>query len=239
MGEKILPLYFNLLPQKPRLPSIPQNLNSATQYLFPCNPKDSTEFRHFVEVLRQHYSFKCVPSDFFVQKQPLPQNPTQVATSKKYSFSINDPMLAKEFLTAIQNKYCFTLPLPEQYIIVNSTNKPELPLIADEVKLVNITTPITSLRVLVETARLLREYYYFKQISANWVNIPQKASIETDCSSLLSTLDEIRAIINYISTPEPIILLATSQQERGSPHIIDISELPVSKWELFNNYVPD
>ncbi|CAG8794538.1 27563_t:CDS:1, partial [Dentiscutata erythropus] len=146
-------------------------------------------------------------------KQPLSQNPTQVATSKKYSFSTNDPTLAKEFLAAIQNKYCFTLSLPEQYMTVNSTNKPELPLIANKVKLVNITTPITSPKVLVKTARLLREYYYFKQIPANWINIPHKALIETNCPPLPSTLDEIRAIINYISTPEPIVLLATSQQE--------------------------
>ncbi|CAG8783784.1 12269_t:CDS:2, partial [Dentiscutata erythropus] len=34
-----------------------------------------------------------------------------------------------------------------------------------------------------------------------------------DHPPLPSTLDEIRAIINYISTPEPIVLLATSQQE--------------------------
>ncbi|CAG8570257.1 1058_t:CDS:1, partial [Dentiscutata erythropus] len=37
--------------------------------------------------------------------------------------------------------------------------------------------------------------------------------IETNCPPILPTLDEIRAIINYISTPEPIILPATSQQE--------------------------
>ncbi|CAG8791943.1 23100_t:CDS:1, partial [Dentiscutata erythropus] len=79
------------------------------------------------------------------------------------------------------------------------------------------------------------------------------ASIETDHPSLLSTLNEIRAIINYISTPEPITLTATFQQEvetaiaflhthftfREVPsHIVNILELPVPKCELFNNYVP-
>ncbi|CAG8740140.1 12226_t:CDS:2 [Dentiscutata erythropus] len=79
------------------------------------------------------------------------------------------------------------------------------------------------------------------------------ALIETNCPPLPSILDEIRAIINYIFTPEPIILPATSQQEvetaiaflhthftfREVPlHIVNIPELPVSKWELFNNYVP-
>ncbi|CAG8625502.1 8760_t:CDS:2, partial [Dentiscutata erythropus] len=73
-------------------------------------------------------------------------------------------------------------------------------------------------------------------------------------SLLLSTLDEIKAIINYISILEPIILPATSQQQVKTAiaflhthftfrevhfHIINIPELPVSKWKLFNNYVPD
>ncbi|CAG8767097.1 9247_t:CDS:2, partial [Dentiscutata erythropus] len=77
------------------------------------------------------------------------------------------------------------------------------------------------------------------------LTIPSPTALTTqsqqNCPSLPSTLDEIRAIINYISTPEPIVLLATSQQEvetaiaflhthftfRGVYlHIINISELP-------------
>ncbi|CAG8789649.1 2842_t:CDS:1, partial [Dentiscutata erythropus] len=83
---------------------------------------------------------------------------------KKFSFPINDVILAKEFIAAIQNKYQL---LPKTYILVNPTDKPELPQNADKVKLVNLTTPVTSPRVLVETAHLLKEHYFFKQIPAN------------------------------------------------------------------------
>ena len=43
----------------------------------------------------------------------------------------------------------------------NPTDKPRLPDDVSEIKECNITIPITSPRILVDTARLLRDYYYF------------------------------------------------------------------------------
>lgn len=72
--DRISDSYFQLPKEKERLPVTPQDLNSVTRYLFPCAPKDEEEFKNLVTTLREHYSFKRIPKDFFIQKSKLPSD---------------------------------------------------------------------------------------------------------------------------------------------------------------------
>ena len=49
-------------------------------------------------------------------------------------------------------------------MIINLTNKPQLPTDPNLITELNLTLPITSPKILVETARQLRTYYFFYQL---------------------------------------------------------------------------
>jgi hypothetical protein len=196
--DRIPSNYFNLPPTREPLPSTPQNLNSAVRYLFPCNPKDSTDFKRYVNILREHYSFHKIPNDYFIQKKPLPKEPNQIKTSITYSFPITDYHLAKEFLAEIQDTYKFNIPLPLEYMTVNPTNKPQLPIDPILITELNLTLPITSPKILVETARQLRTHYFFYQLPAEWISINNTARKENTKPNLPSSLDEIQTTLREL-----------------------------------------
>ena len=60
----------------------------------------------------------------------------------------------------------------------NPTNKLQLPTSTEEIAQYNITLPITTSRQLIDTARLLRESYYFIRMPDHWIEI-SKNNIST------------------------------------------------------------
>ncbi|CAG8829725.1 1227_t:CDS:2, partial [Gigaspora margarita] len=97
----------------PQLTNTPQELNSAIQEMFLCNPKDSTDFRNY-----------------------------EVQKYLSYDFSIRNKNLANKFLVEIQDKFRFTIPLPKSYMSINLTDKLELPQDANKISQMNLTIPI-------------------------------------------------------------------------------------------------
>ncbi|CAG8746849.1 37595_t:CDS:2 [Gigaspora margarita] len=151
--DRMPPSYFQLSLSKPQLPNTLQELKSATRKIFSCNPKNSTDFRNYVNILRKHYIFRKISRDYFKQKDRLPEKPEEVQTHLRYDFQISDKNLAKEFLAEIQDRFRFTIPLPKSYISMNLTDKPELPQDANEISQLNLTISISSPKILVETNR--------------------------------------------------------------------------------------
>ncbi|KAF0527644.1 hypothetical protein F8M41_013535 [Gigaspora margarita] len=161
----MLPSYFQLLPPKPYLPVISQELNLATRQLFFCDSKDSTDFRHHINILRKHYMFRRILRDYFKQKLRLPEKPEDIHMSQKDEFPISNKNIAKQFIAEIQEKFRFTILLFKKYMNINSTDKPELSQDVNEISQMHLTIPIISPKILVETARELRKYYFFYELS--------------------------------------------------------------------------
>ncbi|KAF0552561.1 hypothetical protein F8M41_021629 [Gigaspora margarita] len=124
--KRMLPSYFHLPPPKPHLPAILQGLNLATRQLFLCDPKNSMDFRYYINILRKHYMFRRIPSDYFKQKLRLPEKPENICINQKYKFLFSDKDIAKQFIAEIQKRFRFTIPLSKKYMDVNLTDKLEL-----------------------------------------------------------------------------------------------------------------
>src|SRR6185437_4070941 len=95
------------------LPTTPQELNSAT---LPCDPKNNTEFRSLVAILREYYFFKRISKDFFITKDKLPANPALVKVKQHYNFPIEDINRSKAFIAEIESKYRYTISLLIHYM---------------------------------------------------------------------------------------------------------------------------
>jgi len=65
----------------------------------------------------------------------------------------------------------------------NPTDKPRLPEDPQEIEDFNITTPITSTKELIDTARTLRQTYYFYRIPDTWIDIPENTN-QTDTQNI-------------------------------------------------------
>ena len=250
--DRIPPNYFNLPEARPRLPSTPQELNSSVRHFFPCNPIDASEFRRYVDILREHYSFKRIPNDYFIQKKPLPTNPHTIKTSGTYTFPITDTHLAKEFVAEIQNTYKFNIPLPLTYMTANPTNKPPLPDEPNFITEVNLTLPISSPKALVDTARLLREHYFFHQIPTEWIEIrtnpnpATKPPLPFQISEIQSYLEQTNLnhtiqipITQHKEIERTITLLRDHFNFQGTPiHLLNLPNLPDPHWDILDNYPP-
>ena len=139
----------------------------------------------------------------------------------------------------------------------NPTDKPRLPDNASEIKEYNITIPITSPRLLVDTVRLLREHYYFDQIPTSWIDIltakshntdqnsqpetPKKSAIPTTLVQLQEALEKIPDEI-YITIPikEQTEITSTLNILKQHFDILKIPEyllqlppLPEPTWDIF------
>ena len=252
--DRIPAAYFNVPEKNEPLPTTPQELNSATRHLFPCDPKNDTEFRSLVKILREHYSFKRIPKDFFITKDKLPTDPALVKVKQHYNFPIEDINLAKAFIAEIESKYRFTIPLPTHYMTVNPTDKPPLPEKPELVQNINLTTPIRSPKLLVEIARKLREKYFFYKIPDSWIDIPVSDGSHTkDNPRLPNELAQVMELSSQIPELQHLNL-PIKRYEDISPtedllhkyfifntlplHFTDVPDLPEPTWDILNNYAP-
>lgn len=117
-----------------------------------------------VGMLRKKYEFRRLPNDYILARPFIPNDPSKIKTDLTYTYPINDKQLAITFLHDIKCRYKFRLPLPCNIMTVNPTDKPELPRKVEEISDFNITIPITTPKQLVDTARMLREVYYFDRL---------------------------------------------------------------------------
>ncbi|CAG8842934.1 20479_t:CDS:1, partial [Racocetra persica] len=141
--------------------------------IFSIDPSlKETNIRDIAEILRKYYKFRSIPNDFFVQKPALLQDPNKLKLHTQYTYPITNDKIARKFFNEAKAKYKINFPINQAILTANPTNKPRLSLNPTEIKEFNITIPITSFRILVETAKLLRKEYYFEHIPLNWINIP-------------------------------------------------------------------
>ncbi|KAF0429264.1 hypothetical protein F8M41_005731 [Gigaspora margarita] len=72
----------------------------------------------------------------------------------QYKFPIEDKEEAKQFINEIKDRYRYSIPLLQEYMLVNPTDKLVLPENSEVVEDINLTLPITTKKQLIETARL-------------------------------------------------------------------------------------
>jgi hypothetical protein len=154
--------YFNLPPPRQPLPLAYQDLSCKYKLHFPIDMQDpDTDLPDLVQWLREDYYFKNIPNDYFKVKPTLPKNLEKIQTPDTFIFPIQEDAIAKRFVEQISPVYKFSFPLPPNIMTANPTDKPWLPEDPQQINDYNITTPIISRKQLVDTARMLREKYYF------------------------------------------------------------------------------
>ena len=236
--ERIPPNYFDLPPPKPPLPSTPQELDHRIRNMFPFTPNDTEDFKRHVEILRSYYKFKRIPNDFITPKSRLPDDPKKIKTNLAYDFPIADKDLAKHFISEIQNRYIIPIPMPEKYMVVNHSDKPLLPSDPSEVSLVNLTIPIRSQAVLLDTVKLLRQHYYFRRIPDEWIDIPFEETFNTQ-TKIPSTLDDFLQYVK-IHIPESTDLFPIREYDKAKQAIKILEELfNTSSIPTYLNLLPD
>ena len=100
--------------------------------------------REISQILREHYHFKYIPNYFFKQKPKLLIDPQKIFTTNKYTFSITDNNIAKEFVQDIATKYYYNLSLNPNIMVANLMDKPELLENYNNIQEFNLTILITT-----------------------------------------------------------------------------------------------
>jgi len=239
-----------LPPKKVALPLTPQELRPDLAKLFPFAPKDGDDFRDHVEKLRKYYAFVRLPNDYIKAKMLLPKDPEKVVTQKVYKFPIESTEELTEFIAEIESRYRYPVPLPSKYSELNPTDKPELPHDHTQIS-VNLTIPITTPKRLVETARLLRRYYFFKKIPDSWIDIPETITNEHDkVDQLPKSVEALRdymemkkieetdifPVTSYEKLPRAMEILGQHFSLTSLPTYLNkLQDLPQPEWNLFSS----
>ena len=136
---------------------------------------------------------------------------------------------------------------------VNPTNKPQLPTDPNLIMELNLTLPITSPKILVETARQLCTYYFFYQLPTEWISIKTTAKKENTKPNLPSSLSEIQMHLKELDQSQTIQLPITTHEQiadnisqlynyfsfQGLPlQLFELLNLPDPYWNIFDNYSP-
>jgi len=236
--DRMPPSYFDLPEPKPFLPTTPQELDHRIRNMFPFTPVDAEDFKRHVETLRTYYRFKRIPNDFITPKSRLPEDPKKVKTELVYEFPIENKEMAQHFISEIKNRYIIPIPMPENYMTVNHSDKPLLPNDPNDVKHVNLTVPIRSQVVLLDTVKLLRQHYYFRRIPEEWIDIPFEKTFNTQ-TKIPTTLDDF---IQYVKLhiPESVDLFPIREHKKAKQAIQILDELfNTTTIPLYLNLLPD
>ncbi|CAG8677498.1 21475_t:CDS:1 [Gigaspora margarita] len=164
----------------------------------------SQDFSDIVGMLREKYKFRRLPNDYILARPFIPNNPAKIKTDLIYTYPITDKQLAITFLTEIKHRYKFRLPLSRSIMTVNLTNKPELPRKAKDITDFNITISITSPKQLVDTARMLREVYYFNRLPEEWIDIIP-ITVDSETTTKPELLPKLEELTSYVKDNIPDI----------------------------------
>ena len=118
-----------------------------------------------VKLLREYYTFKQIPNNFFKPKPKLPTDISKIKTNTIFSYPIDNNIEVARFVQETKHYYRYSISLSNTIITVNLTNKPWLPDNPEQIEDFNLILPIISHKQLVETAQMLRQYYYFIKLS--------------------------------------------------------------------------
>jgi hypothetical protein len=173
--ETIPNSYFQLPPPKVALPTAYQELNPKVRQYFPYNSATAKiPLRQVINQLRHYYTFKLLPSDFFITKPLLPTNPQKIYLKTQYTYPITEDTTAKAFIQEASQRYRIRLPLAEDIMQANPTNKPTLPVDYDSTSIEGIALPLTTKQQLINAVKTLRQFYYFAKLPEEWIDIPQR-----------------------------------------------------------------
>jgi hypothetical protein len=247
--------YFNLPKPKEPLPLVYQELNPKVRSFFPINTADTNiPLSKIVQELREYYTFTQIPNDFFVPKPKLPTNTIEIKTQTAFSYPIEDNSEAKKFIQETRPYYRFSLPLPTTIMLANPTDKPWLPENAEDLQDFNLTLPINSRKQLQDTARLLRQHYYFRKLPDSWVDLQdlnsngskdssQKQEISNSITEIYNQLQQkevdisnlVLPITDHEATTKTLTLLREYFTFNNIPPIIlNLPPLPEPTWEIFD-----
>ena len=109
----------------------------------------------------------------------------------------------------------------------NPTDKPELPEDPKQITQYNLTLPITTTKELVQTAKMLRQTYFFHKIPATWIQIDEQIN-QTQASSndiqtkpdILQSLIELQEKLENI--PDFIYINIPIQQQEDIANTLKI-----------------
>src|SRR5260364_338565 len=247
--ERVPPTYFDVPEPKPPLPATPQALDSEIGHLFPFLPKDATDFRRHIDILKEYYTFKRIPNDYIRTKRKLPSAPSDLKLRNSYNFPIDNQQILREFIAEAAQDHFIPELLPIAYTNLNHTNKPVLPWDHKKLNNVKIKLPITSPKDLVTAARKLRKLYFFRAIPENWINIPKRSKPTNLKPDLPTTLEEILKTLPDLFPDHPSVLPFTKYEEfiptvdklrtkfsfaNVPNYIIELTDLSKPNWEIFD-----
>jgi hypothetical protein len=258
IDDRIPDTYFDLPPKRKPLPSTYQELNPRVRSFFPFNPAISDiPLAEVVATLREYYTFKLLPNDYFSTKLPLPSDTNKIKTVSQFSFPITSDQEARKFLKQITPYYKFRLPLPEYIMQANPTDKPMLPKIDQIMEEFNIPIPIETPKDLVEAVKELRKHYYFTKLPEEWIQIPTNPPEEPLANSphpkhlpqLPDNLPNLQTMLSELNIE--LSLPITSQQNIAPTmktlrlhfkinsipdFLLDLPPLPTPKWSIFKTH---
>ncbi|CAG8630510.1 12840_t:CDS:2 [Gigaspora margarita] len=268
---KLLPDSLNLIPEHITefLPfALPISEHKQTRAVNPTSrPKTTTEpilalptgpdalspdFSDMVGILREKYKFRRLPNDYILARPFTPNDPTKIKTDLIYTYPITDKQLAITFLTEVKCRYKFRLLLLRSIMMLNLTDKLELSIKVEDIHDFSIAIPITSLKQLVDTARMLREVYYFDRLLEQWIDmIP--ITVDLDTTTKLDLLLKLEKLTSYVKDNIPDIAAQVSitgydtafQTIRAIQdhfnftlipnYLINLPDLPTPEWGIFND----
>jgi hypothetical protein len=247
---------------KPLLPWAYQDIEDPQlRQHFPIDRADPlVDMEDITAWLREHYTFQVIPNDYFKAKPNLPKDPSKIKTTNTYSFPITDDTIAKNFINEIKSTYKLTIPFPETIMTANPTDKPRLPVNPSEITDYNLTLPIDTPKRLTETARMLRQTYYFQKIPDSWIQITNGAYLrDSGLDTLLDqkpeipdSIEKIQEELNTKDTEMSNIELPITQQNKATETLKTLREhytikeipefllalppLPEPNWGIFCPY---
>ncbi|CAG8652606.1 45231_t:CDS:2, partial [Gigaspora margarita] len=204
---RIPPLYSDLLvpEKKDLLPLTLQKLPLNLHWLFPLDPILSPrDFSDMVGILREKYEFRRLPNSYILARPFIPNDPSKIKMDLIYIYPISNKQLAITFLTKIKRRYKFRLLLPCSIITINPTDKPELPRKVKDIYDFSITTSITTLKQLVDTAHMLRVVYFFDTLPEEWIDMVL-ITLDTDITTKLDLPLKLEELTSYVKDNIPDI----------------------------------
>ncbi|RIB19035.1 hypothetical protein C2G38_2308536 [Gigaspora rosea] len=262
LDRKLPAAYYQLPPEKPRLPPLPntyQKLDRSVRHLFSIDLAKKNSIKTATDHLHKLYNFKYLPNNFIKPKPRLSNESGKIKTQIHFTYPIED-IIVKKFLEIIKYTYQYTLPLPTNIVNANSTDKPVLPNDPEQITEYALTILFTTPRQLIEAAQLLRQHYYFTKIPDHWIDIilrgqqSERTNKDKTKPLLPNTVEDIKQVIYTLHmdvavTQESEIELPITDHAKVTPtleflkkqfffngipnHIINLPPLPEPSWEIF------
>ena len=140
----------------------------------------------------------------------------------------------------------------------NPTDKPELPEDPKQITQYNLTLPITTTKELVQTAKMLRQNYFFHKIPATWIQMDEQINQTQASSNDIQTKPDIPQSLVELqekleNIPDSIYINIPIQQQEDTAntlkilrqyfnfetipdYLLQLPPLPEPTWDIFASF---